>query len=399
MPKMLYISHARFPTEKAHGLQIAQNCEAFVDAGYELELWVSSRRNNREMTAIQDSHAHYGVKPNFTIRRIPSLDVYHLANRNPRLEYIAFWVHVITYSLMMILYMMRQSADVYYSRDRNAIMALSLLVPKHKIAFEVHQFASTPKGRKAQQAVTKRAGHIIAITPKLRENFIEYYQASPEQILLAHDGIREARFTDLPDKATARQKIGWNPSDFIVGYMGRLHTMGMDKGVGLLVDATANIDDVSVALVGGPDEMAQQLEEQWIARGGQPENFLNAGTVTPDAIPIYLTAFDICAMPFPWTEHYAYYMSPLKLFEYMASGTAILATDLPSVVDVVSHDETAYIVAPSDEKAIRDGIIALKDQADLRDTLAHNARQTVLKKYTWSARAHQIKAHIERDSR
>ncbi len=397
MPKMLYISHARFPTEKAHGLQIAQNCEAFADAGYELELWVSTRRNNHEMAAITDIHGYYGIKNNFTIKRIPSIDLYHLAGRHHRLEYIAFWVHVLTYSLMMLLYLLRQSADIYYSRDRNAILALSLIVPSHKLAFEVHQFASTKQGSNAQQAVTQRAGHIIAITPKLRDNFIEQYHASPEQVLLAHDGIRTARFTNMLDRQAARKKIGWDQSAFIVGYMGRLHTMGMDKGVGLAVNAAATIEAISLALVGGPDDMAQQLEQQWLAKGGQAEHFLNAGTVTPDEIPIYLAAFDVCVMPFPWTEHYAYYMSPLKLFEYMASGAAILATDLPSVVDVVTHGETAYIVAPSNEQALHEGMIALQQNDDLRATLAQNARITVLEKYTWSARANHIKAHLERE--
>lgn len=397
MPELHYISFVRFPTEKAHGLQIAQNCEAFADMGYDVTLWASTRKNIPEMDAIKDIHAHYGVNANFAIKRISSIDIYHLASGNPRLEYIAFWVHTISYCLMLILNVFMNKADIYYSRDRYPLIALSLIIPKEKLAFEVHQFAPTDKGAKAQQSLVRRVGHIVAITPKLQEDFINKHRALPEQIMLAHDGIREARFSQLLDKTEARQRVGWEQSAFIVGYMGRLHTMGMDKGVGLLVDASAKIEGVTLALVGGPDDMANQLEQQWLEQGGDSRAFYNAGTVKPDEIPTYLAAFDVCAMPFPWTEHYAYYMSPLKLFEYMASGKAILATDLPSVIDVVTHRETAYIVEPGNQKAIGEGIIALKNDATLRETLGRNAREIVLAKYTWEARAMHIKAHLERN--
>ncbi len=397
MSRLHYISFVRFPTEKAHGLQIAQNCEALADTGYDVTLWASNRKNIPEMDAITDSHAHYGVKANFKIKRIPSIDLYWLANGNTKLEYIAFWIHTLSYCLMLILTMLMNKADIYYSRDRYPLIALSLIIPKKKLAFEVHQFAPTQKGAKAQQSLVRRVGHIVAITPELRTNFIEKHQAAPEQIMLAHDGIREARFNHLPDRVTARRQIGWDESAFIVGYMGRLHTMGMDKGVGLLVNATAQIEEVTLALVGGPDDMAAQLEQQWLNQGGNSTDFYNAGTVKPDEIPIYLAAFDVCAMPFPWTEHYAYYMSPLKLFEYMASGKAILATDLPSVTDVVTHGETAYIVEPGNQDALGDGIITLKNDLALRERIGKNAREVVLAKYTWEARAKHIKAHLERN--
>lgn len=396
MPKLHYISMARFPTEKAHGLQIAQNCEAFADTGYDVQLWVSNRQNIPEMQQITDIHQHYGIKQNFEIKRVPSLDLYPFANRSPKLEYIAFYIHIITYSLMLLLRLINNRADIYYSRDEYALLALSLLIPKHKLAFEVHQFAPTKRGAWIQSQVTKRVGHIIAITPKLREDFIAHRGASSEQIIVAHDGIRAARFENLPDKATARESIDWSQDAFVVGYMGRLHTMGMDKGVGLLAEAIAQMDDVALGLVGGPDEMAAQLEQKWLASGASAEDFLYSGTVSPDDIPTYLAAFDICAMPFPWTEHYAYYMSPLKLFEYMASGNVILATDLPSVTDVVTHLETAYVVEASNIEALKEGIRTLQDDAHLREAIAQKARETVIAEYTWLARAQHIKSHIER---
>ena len=70
MPKLHYISLMRLPTEKAHGLQIMQNCEAFAAAGNDVTLWVSRRWNTAEMRQISDPYAYYGVERNFKIRRV-----------------------------------------------------------------------------------------------------------------------------------------------------------------------------------------------------------------------------------------------------------------------------------------------------------------------------------------
>ena len=70
-PKLHYISLMRLPTEKAHGLQIMQNCEAFAAAGNDVTLWVSRRWNTVEMRQISDPYAYYGVERNFKIRPVP----------------------------------------------------------------------------------------------------------------------------------------------------------------------------------------------------------------------------------------------------------------------------------------------------------------------------------------
>ena len=161
---------------------------------------------------------------------------------------------------------------------------------------------------------------------------------------VAHDGIRRGRFADIPDQAAARQQIGWPQEAFIVGYLGRLHTIGLDKGVGTLVDAIATVEGACLALVGGPDDMAESLRRQWLALGLRAERFLYAGHVPPDKVALYLSAFDICAMPHPPKAQFSRYTSPLKLFEYMAAGRAIVASDLPAWSDVVADGETALLL-------------------------------------------------------
>lgn len=399
MPDLIYLSMARFPTEKAHGLQIAQNCEAFANIGYDVCLWASGRKNTPNMQQITDPFAHYGVSQAFRVERIPCIDLYWLAGGRIFLEKVAFVIVISTYMLMALLRIMfTPKATLYYSRDEYALFILSLILPPEKLAFEIHQFWASARTAWIQRRVVQRVGHIIAITPRLAEDVIQQHGAKAEHVLIAHDGIRAERFRRQWSILEAREKTGWPQDAFIVGYMGRLHTMGMDKGVGLLVDVLSRVEGASLALVGGPDELAEALRQRWLDHGGSTEEFIYGGQAKPDEIPMYLSAFDVCAMPFPWNDHYAYYMSPLKLFEYMASERAILASDLPSIRDVIQHEETAMIFEAENKEALANAIGRLRDDPSLRERLGIAAREAVFREYTWAARAQHIREHIERSA-
>ena len=141
--------------------------------------------------------------------------------------------------------------------------------------------------------------------------------------------------------------------------------------------------------------MAAAYGQEWRALGLPPERFHALGHLPAAAVPRALAAFDVNTMPFPWTEHFAYYASPIKLFEYMASGRAIVATDLPSTAEIVQDGETALLVPPSDVGALAAALGRLHDDAALRDRLAENARQLVYERYTWAARARAILGFIQ----
>lgn len=395
MPKLLYISMMRMPTEKAHGLQIMQNCEAFADAGYELTLWVSRRWNTRRMRQVKDPFAYYGVQPNFTIRYLPCLDLFPLFPSDGGGARLAFYLLLLSYALVMTALLLITRADVYYSRDEALLAILSWLKPKSALAYEAHLLAASKRGAALTRYVVARAGSVIALTPQLRQDLIHQRGTQPERTLAAHDGIRRARFASLPDQSAARRQIGWDESAFIVGYVGRLHTVGMDKGVGTLIQALSQVDDAHLALVGGPDDMAEDLRRQWRELGLPDERFLYAGHVPPADVPRYLRAFDVCVMPLPRAAHFAHYASPLKLFEYMASGRPTVASDLPAWADVVGHEETALLAPPGESAALAQAIDRLRRDPDLRERLAKNARRRVMAHYTWAARAEKILAHIQ----
>jgi glycosyltransferase involved in cell wall biosynthesis len=106
-------------------------------------------------------------------------------------------------------------------------------------------------------------------------------------------------------------------------------------------------------------------------------------------VPTLLRALDVCVMPFPDTPHYRHDMSPLKMFEYMAAGRAILATDLPSVREVLVDGESALLVPPGDAPALARGMCRLLADADLRERLGVRARAEAAR-YSWDARARRL---------
>jgi glycosyltransferase involved in cell wall biosynthesis len=438
MIRLLYIANIRLPTEKAHGLQIMQNCEAFADAGADVTLWAARRVNTAELRGVRDVWAHYGVKRNFALRRIPCIDLLPLVpGRDDLPARLIFYVQQSTFILMALLRALFTPADIYYSRDMLTLLALSLVKPRRSLAFEAHQYRRSRAGRWLQRQTVRRVGAVIPVTARLKQDLeglisssqlkiepvgarhtlplhhttpvpnVGAQHAAPlqrqslqvageDKFLVAHDGVRAERFAHMPDRATARAALGWPADAFVVGYMGRLHTMKMDKGVGTLIDALKDVDGATLALVGGPDDMAEQFRQYWLSLGLDGARFINAGQVSPDKVPLYLSAFDVCAMPFPWTEHFAYYASPIKLFEYMAARRAIVASDLPSVAEVVQDDESALLVPPGDATALAAALVRLRDDPALRERLAACAHTEVMAHYTWAARAKAILAHIQR---
>jgi glycosyltransferase involved in cell wall biosynthesis len=389
--KLIYVANIRIPTEKAHGLQIMQNCEALADQGAEVQLWVTRRINTAEMKAVSDPFAHYGVKQNFSLRRLACLDLLPLVpNRTDLPAKIIFGLQYATFALMVLVAALFSPRDViFYSRDPLVLLALSLIKPRRKLAYEAHNRLTGRISGRIQNRVLRRVGHVFAVTRKLADDLITE-GADSTHMRVAHDGVRAERFANMPNREEARQRLGWDQALLVVGYVGRLHTMAMDKGVGTLVEALAKIGECGIALVGGPDDMAEDLRARWIALGQDAERFLYAGQVATGDVPLYLAAFDACAMPFPCTTHFAYYMSPLKLFEYMAAKRPILASDLPSIREVLTDNETALLTPPDDVDALAAAIQRLRDGAALRDRLAANAYRAVMEQYTWEARAKMI---------
>ncbi|MEJ2201092.1 MAG: glycosyltransferase, partial [Desulfuromonadaceae bacterium] len=87
-------------------------------------------------------------------------------------------------------------------------------------------------------------------------------------------------------------------------------------------------------------------------------------------------------------------LSPLKLFEYMSAGKAIVSSDLTSIQEVLRHEETALLYAPEDLASWVRGLERLREDRELRERLGAAAQKEFEAKYTWKARADRVIAGL-----
>ena len=111
-------------------------------------------------------------------------------------------------------------------------------------------------------------------------------------------------------------------------------------------------------------------------------------------VPLWLNALDVAVMPFPETEHYKYSMSPLKLFEYMAAGVPIVASDLPSIREILQHDRNAWLVPPENPESLGQAILAMLRNPARAARIAKTAKEEV-RQYTWRKRAQGILEQLQ----
>jgi glycosyltransferase involved in cell wall biosynthesis len=399
--KLVYTANARIPSEKAHPYQILKMCEAFVKNGMDIELVVPFRvQINEQMRAIKNVWQYYGIVGEFKITTLPSLDLIFAGSHLPMwIEYLFFYLQASTFYIFAVLHNLLRKAEIMYSRDPQFLFVLSLIKPswQPRMYYEAHTFPGSRVGKRVRSWVGKRIGGLIVITNKLKELYMEL-GVPEDQILVAPDGVDLARFAISMTRDQARREVGLPPDKKIVGYAGRFHTMEMEKGLDTLIKALRMVkgrgfDNVALCFVGGPLEMAPLYLDLAKEEGIEEKDLIFVNHVPPVIIPLYLRSFDICIMPFPWTEHFAYYASPLKLFEYMASKTPIVATDLPSTEEILRDGENAVLVEPDDPKALAEGIECTLSDAELAVHISRQAREDV-EKYTWEKRAVNITAFM-----
>jgi glycosyltransferase involved in cell wall biosynthesis len=393
-----YLAPIRLPTEKAHGLQIMQNCEALAAQGAQVTLYPARRFQPPELSGV-DPWTYYDVPPAFRLRYTPNVDLLPLAGQSTGLRArAAFLLQLATYNaaLWAMLHGTPPGA-VFYSRHPQVLSLVRRYKPARSLYWEVHSLSGDPARRRGQADLVGHIGGAITVTQHMADDLIAN-GAPAERVTVAPDGIRAARFATMPTQAEARAALNLPQDAFIIGYMGRLHTLNMSKGVDDVVSAIARQPErpLHLMLVGGPDEMVEAYRMQWANLGLPAARFHALGQIAAADVPRALAAFDVPVMPFPWTAHFAYYASPIKLFEYMASGRAIVATDLPSTAEIVTDGDTALLVPPSDAEALAGALTRLYEDAALRARLAENARQAVFERYTWEARARSILGFIER---
>lgn len=224
---------------------------------------------------------------------------------------------------------------------------------------------------------------IVSITEAMKKEVQEVY---PGPILTAPDAVSIELF-DIPlSKEEARHNVGLPLDKKIVVYAGSIREPW--KGVGILYEAAREFDDTyCFIIVGGKPHYVDEFKNSY----GSRSNVRMVGHVPHANVPVYLKAADVLVIPnSAKAEISRISTSPMKLFEYMAAGRPIVATDLPSLREVL-NEHNAFLVKPDDVEALAKGIRRAVEGDEESASRVTTARIDV-EKYTWDKRAKYILA-------
>lgn len=379
---LVYIQNANLPTEWAHGYQIVKTCQALAKVGAKVSLVLPRRINHERKRGLYE---YYGIERSFETFWLPVIDL--LSYVPFALEKVPYLIERWTFLKSLARYLRALPPDaVCYTRDPIIAIEIKKIRPNLRVFLELHALPNP--------STLSRLGSIdgfVALTSWIRKRVLEQFPGSNATVV--PDAVDLGIFDPPLSKDEARRRLSIPIEETAVVYGGRFATMEQGKGLSSLDEAVFSLKDqfpkIHLYLVGGGYEEFIRVE------GRAPHTSTTCiPPVKRDILATYYRAAAALAMPFPNTPHYAYEMSPMKMFEYMASGTPIITSDLPSVRDVLDEN-MAILYPPDDEDRLRDALekfLELDDEA--RNRMARAAKKVVIEKYTWGARAKNISDFI-----
>jgi len=369
--KILYIANIRIPTEKAHGIQIMEMCAAFVKQGIAVELVVPRRKNPIK----EDPFIYHNIQKTFSIRTLPCLDLVRFGR-------IGFLITLFSFISSTIFFVLFKKDTIFYTRDELIAVVLRLL--GKKTIWEGHT------GQKNLAALLLLRLHIpiVVITEALKDLYISLgYDKS--NILVAPDGADIARFNISMTQKEARKKLNLSMEKKIVLYKGHLYER---KGAHTLAQAAACLKEKGIicVFIGGTEEDVNSFRERF----AEQKNVFILGNRPRKETPIYQRAADLLVIPNSAKDDVSkLYTSPMKLFGYMASGVPIVASDLPSIREII-NDNYAYFFTPDDPASLCKVIVeALDTYNDAKKKAA--AALLLAENYSWKKRAENIQQFMQ----
>lgn len=366
--KLLYAFPEPLPLPKARGVQVAWMVDALCRAGVELTLAYVPSASGHPLSPIG--------------RAVPAnLQLLPLSRNWP----FPFqrWHSVERFARLLLREIDRIRPDAIFVRHFKLAVRLLQARPDIPLIFEAHEvFADTVSSGKRQKVaefeaqVLDFASGVVYISGAVQAALRERYVVKGQEVVL-HSGV------DLPAFIPAKP---WQECARHIVYAGSFYDW---KGVDDLVKAAAALPGYRLTLVGGDAADIKRLR-QMVAPDGAEVVFLPR--LAPDAVMAELIGACIAVLP-NRADGISQFTSPLKLFEYMGAGCAIVAADLPSVREVLPATMSGWFV-PGDPASLGVALRRLVEQPDLARNEGDQMRKAAAL-YTWEARTQSLIAFIE----
>lgn len=374
-----FVMHLRMPTEKAHGLQIANTLQALSRAGEHVELWVAKRKN----AISEDVFAYYGLTEQFPVRYLPVLPALRLTSI---IGATAYWIDA-AFFLLTLAAERVDTSSVYYTR--NAEVAWFLALKGADVYYEAHLWPSSKSGvfkfflRGVKGVVANSEG----TAGEFRKNGFS-------NVKVIRNGADLEKFSIDTSREDARRKTDLLAGSDVIMYVG---SFARWKGVATLYDAWTKVREqfpnTLLVLVGGTTKELSRFPECKAVRADS--RCIIRAHVPAAQIPTYLRAADMLLLPNePVSEESIRFTSPIKLFEYMASGRPIVASDLPSMREILS-EKNAVLFSPGDRTDLAEKIAMLLRNKEEGLKRAKNASE-IVRDYSWDARAKRLIMFVDK---
>ena len=235
--------------------------------------------------------------------------------------------------------------------------------------------------RRVERYTWRGADRVLPVTDVLAGH-VRAAGVDSQHITVIPNGIDQARLSGVPDTAEAKRRLRLD-GRLVLGFVGFMREWhGIERMVDFVADHPEH--DAHLLLVG--DGPARASVESRVEARGVSQRVTITGVVQRDAVASYIAAFDVALQP-----QVVAYASPLKLFEYLAMGRAVLAPDAPNIREVLTDGENALLFDPDVDGSDRRALERLCRDPELRARLGRAARETIDRKgLTWSRNAERV---------
>ena len=274
---------------------------------------------------------------------------------------------------------------------------------------------------KAERVCLKHAHLVVTVSDVLKDELIER-GVEPDCIVSYPNGVdpeefNSERFSDA-DIRKVREELSVPEEAILLTFVG---TFGHWHGVEFLAEVLTRranenpkwLEERNIFACFVGDGVKRHEVDEMIAECSLADRFRVTGMVSQDMTPLYMAASDILISPHvPNPDGSPFFGSPTKLFEYMASGRPIIASDLSQIGDVLegspharelpssgsmpSKEACGVLVEPGSENDIFHAIEFLIENAQWRRVAGLNARERALSRYTWSRHSEEIVRGLDR---
>lgn len=240
----------------------------------------------------------------------------------------------------------------------------------------------TRLARWSQAYAWRNADYVLPVT-KVLGDMVAAYGVDSQRIVVIPNGINGERFDSAPDAAAAKRALGLD-GRLVLGFTGFVRDWhGLDKVLDLIANDPPGSHRHLLVVGDGPARPGLERQARDL---GIDDRVTFTGIVGRDDVARHVAAFDIALQP-----AVVAYASPLKLFEYLALGKAIIGPAQPNIEEILQRDHNAVLFDPADPNGLSVAISRLCDDPALRGKVAHNARRTIADmQLTWGANASKV---------